>query len=155
MLSRRCRLSGCAGALLYAFPTHQNACAMSWARCTTWASSRLENSLRNFSALTQGDVIGLYYNDKTYTLQVLETHPGGQPICIHETDLEVDVSRSALLGRTRTSLSLGGLCAPHRICRTHEVILLYDTQIYRKAAECVSTRAHDTLGGHVASASTH
>lgn len=50
----------------------------------------LENALRHFSALTLGDKIAIYYNDKIYELLVLETKPNSNAIEIHETDLEVD-----------------------------------------------------------------
>ncbi|EPZ34411.1 UFD1-domain-containing protein [Rozella allomycis CSF55] len=50
----------------------------------------LENSLRNFAALTQGDIISILYNQTVYELLLLEVQPSGSGICIHETDLEVD-----------------------------------------------------------------
>ncbi|KAJ1924984.1 ubiquitin fusion degradation protein [Tieghemiomyces parasiticus] len=50
----------------------------------------LENSLRNFSTLTEGDIITISYNDKQYGIRVLETRPSGRGISIVETDLEVD-----------------------------------------------------------------
>ncbi|RIA86831.1 ubiquitin fusion degradation protein UFD1 [Glomus cerebriforme] len=56
----------------------------------------LENSFRNFSTLTQGDVIQIYYNNKTYEIMVLEVRSLESPnnpsigISIVETDLEVD-----------------------------------------------------------------
>jgi len=49
----------------------------------------LERSLRNFTCLTQGDVIVLYYNDRNYYLTVLETKPA-KAISIVETDISVD-----------------------------------------------------------------
>jgi hypothetical protein len=50
----------------------------------------LEQALRNFSTLTQGDIITIKYNHKLYDIQVLETKPEGKGISIVETDLEVD-----------------------------------------------------------------
>ncbi|KAF7344023.1 Ubiquitin fusion degradation protein I [Mycena venus] len=50
----------------------------------------LEQNLRNFSALTQGDIIELNYNDIPFGLLVMETKPGGEGISIRDTDLEVD-----------------------------------------------------------------
>jgi len=52
----------------------------------------MENRFRNFSALTQGDVIKLEYNNKNYYLSIIEVRPS-QPynaISIIETDVEVD-----------------------------------------------------------------
>ncbi|KAJ7063392.1 ubiquitin fusion degradation protein I [Mycena amicta] len=50
----------------------------------------LEQALRNFSTLTQGDIIEIKYNDIVFGLLVMETKPGGEGIQIHDTDLEVD-----------------------------------------------------------------
>ncbi|GJJ69917.1 ubiquitin fusion degradation protein 1 [Entomortierella parvispora] len=50
----------------------------------------LENALRNFSTLTQGDNIEISYNDKIYGILVMEIKPPGVGISIVETDLEVD-----------------------------------------------------------------
>ncbi|KAI8325146.1 UFD1-domain-containing protein [Martensiomyces pterosporus] len=50
----------------------------------------LENALRNFSALTVGDIIAIEYNDKIYKMGVLEIKPEASAINIVETDLSVD-----------------------------------------------------------------
>jgi ubiquitin fusion degradation protein 1 len=50
----------------------------------------LEQALRNFSALTQGDIIEISYNSIIFGLLVMETLPGGEGISILDTDLEVD-----------------------------------------------------------------
>lgn len=55
----------------------------------------LENAFRNFSTLTQGDLIQINYNNKIYEILVLEVRPGNNEpgnngISIVETDLEVD-----------------------------------------------------------------
>src|ERR1700722_3758366 len=50
----------------------------------------LEQALRNFSALTQGDIIEISYNSIIFGLLVMETKPGGEGISILDTDLEVD-----------------------------------------------------------------
>ncbi|RHZ47185.1 hypothetical protein Glove_587g10 [Diversispora epigaea] len=50
----------------------------------------LENALRNFATLTQGDIIQINYNNKIYEILVLETKPSNNGISIVETDLEVD-----------------------------------------------------------------
>ncbi|KAF8610688.1 UFD1-domain-containing protein [Ceratobasidium sp. AG-I] len=56
----------------------------------------LESSLRNFSALTQGDIFEIQYNMLTFSFLIMEVKPdqsnaGGAPgIDIIDTDLEVD-----------------------------------------------------------------
>ncbi|KAL4077147.1 ubiquitin fusion degradation protein UFD1-domain-containing protein [Scleroderma yunnanense] len=50
----------------------------------------LEQALRNFSALTQGDIIEIHYNSMVFGFLVMETVPGGAGICVLDTDLEVD-----------------------------------------------------------------
>ncbi|KAH8116835.1 UFD1-domain-containing protein [Phellopilus nigrolimitatus] len=50
----------------------------------------LEHALRNFSALTQGDIIEISYNSIIFDLLIMETQPGGEGISIVDTDLEVD-----------------------------------------------------------------
>ena len=52
--------------------------------------SSLEQALRNFSALTQGDIIEISYNTIVFGLLVMETKPGGEGISVLDTDLEVD-----------------------------------------------------------------
>jgi len=49
----------------------------------------LENALRNFACLTQGDVVAIKYNDKEYELCVLEIKPG-TAVSIIECDMNVD-----------------------------------------------------------------
>lgn len=46
--------------------------------------------MRNFSALTQGDIIDISYNSIVFSLLVMETKPGGEGISVLNTDLEVD-----------------------------------------------------------------
>ncbi|KAI0333482.1 ubiquitin fusion degradation protein I [Cubamyces sp. BRFM 1775] len=50
----------------------------------------LEQALRNFSALTQGDIIEISYNSIVFGLLVMETQPGNEGISVLDTDLEVD-----------------------------------------------------------------
>lgn len=52
----------------------------------------LENALRNFSTLTQGDIIQINYNHRVYEILVMEVRPSHSTlgISIVETDLEVD-----------------------------------------------------------------
>ncbi|GLB34864.1 putative ubiquitin fusion degradation protein UFD1 [Lyophyllum shimeji] len=50
----------------------------------------LEQALRNFSCLTQGDIIEIIYNSIVFGLLVMETTPGGEGISVLDTDLEVD-----------------------------------------------------------------
>jgi len=49
----------------------------------------LENRLRNFAALTQGDVIKIEYNKKNYYLSIVEVKPASA-VSIIETDLQLD-----------------------------------------------------------------
>lgn len=48
----------------------------------------LENALRNFACLTNGDLIAIKYNSKVYELCVLETRPGNA-VSIIECDMNV------------------------------------------------------------------
>jgi ubiquitin fusion degradation protein 1 len=50
----------------------------------------LEQALRNFTALTQGDMIEISYNSITFQLLIMEILPEGPAISILDTDLEVD-----------------------------------------------------------------
>ncbi|KAG1756620.1 UFD1-domain-containing protein [Suillus paluster] len=50
----------------------------------------LEQALRNFTALTQGDIVEIYYNSIIFGFLVMETTPGGGGISVLDTDLEVD-----------------------------------------------------------------
>ncbi|KAJ3415981.1 ubiquitin fusion degradation protein [Chytridiales sp. JEL 0842] len=50
----------------------------------------LEKAIGNFSALTQGDIISIKYNNRTYDILIMEAKPGGKGISVVETDLEVD-----------------------------------------------------------------
>jgi ubiquitin fusion degradation protein 1 len=51
---------------------------------------RLEQALRNFTVLTQGDIIEISYNTIVFGLLVMEAVPGGEGISVLDTDLEVD-----------------------------------------------------------------
>jgi hypothetical protein len=50
----------------------------------------LEVALRNFSALTQGDIIEIVYNSIVFGMLVMEAQPGGEGISVLDVDLEVD-----------------------------------------------------------------
>ncbi|EIM89844.1 ubiquitin fusion degradation protein I [Stereum hirsutum FP-91666 SS1] len=50
----------------------------------------LEQALRNFTCLTQGDIIEISYNSIVFGLLVMEASPGGEGISVLDTDLEVD-----------------------------------------------------------------
>ncbi|KAF8136734.1 UFD1-domain-containing protein [Boletus edulis] len=50
----------------------------------------LEQALRNFTALTQGDIIEICYNSMIFGFLVMEATPEGSGICVLDTDLEVD-----------------------------------------------------------------
>jgi len=49
----------------------------------------LENALRNFACLTEGEIISVMYNGKSYELRILETQPG-RAVSIIECDMDVD-----------------------------------------------------------------
>ena len=49
----------------------------------------LEHALRNFSCITEGDIIQIPYNDKNYSLKLCKVEPG-TAACIIETDCNVD-----------------------------------------------------------------
>lgn len=59
----------------------------------------MENALRNFSTLTQRDVIQINYNKKIYEIMVLEVKPidSHSGISIVETDLEVKIDKKKIL----------------------------------------------------------
>jgi len=53
----------------------------------------LENRLRNYSALTQGDIIRIEYNKNWYDIAVIEVkplRPGSNAVSIVETDVQLD-----------------------------------------------------------------
>ncbi|TFK55083.1 ubiquitin fusion degradation protein I [Heliocybe sulcata] len=50
----------------------------------------LEKSLRNFTCLTQGDIIEIQYNSIVFGFLIMETRPGNAGISVLNTDLEVD-----------------------------------------------------------------
>jgi ubiquitin fusion degradation protein 1 len=50
----------------------------------------LEQALRQYSTVTQGDIIPINYNNKIYRLLCAEVKPGNRGVSIVETDLEVD-----------------------------------------------------------------
>jgi ubiquitin fusion degradation protein 1 len=51
---------------------------------------RLEQAVRNFTVITQGDIIEISYNSIVFGLLVMEAVPGGEGISLLDTDLEVD-----------------------------------------------------------------
>ena len=56
------------------------------------ALGRLENALRQYSTLTQNDIISIHYNQKIYKLLCMEIKPDSsrnKGISIIETDLSV------------------------------------------------------------------
>lgn len=54
-----------------------------------YLSFRLENALRDYSCLTQGETIIVEFNKRRYELEILETRPKPAIMTI-ETDIEVD-----------------------------------------------------------------
>ncbi|GJJ12602.1 hypothetical protein Clacol_006845 [Clathrus columnatus] len=57
---------------------------------TNRISDRLEQALRHFTCLTQGDMIEISYNSITFQILIMEILPEGPAISILDTDLEVD-----------------------------------------------------------------
>ncbi|KAJ1473444.1 ubiquitin fusion degradation protein UFD1-domain-containing protein [Baffinella frigidus] len=56
----------------------------------------LENTLRNFSALTKGSTIRIFYNTKQYDIDVVDIQPrDGGAISIVDTDVNVDFDAPA------------------------------------------------------------
>lgn len=51
--------------------------------------NRLEQAFRNFSVLTQGDMIEIVYNSLVFELLILEAQPSGEGISLLNVDLEV------------------------------------------------------------------
>lgn len=51
----------------------------------------LEQALRNFSTLTQGDMIEIVYNSMVFEILIMEIKPEGAGISLIDTDLEVCV----------------------------------------------------------------
>eukprot|EP00923_Selenidium_pygospionis_P035004 GHVN01060978.1.p1 GENE.GHVN01060978.1~~GHVN01060978.1.p1 ORF type:complete len:260 (-),score=37.32 GHVN01060978.1:544-1323(-) len=49
----------------------------------------LEQALRNFAALTKGDIINIEHIDKTFNIEIIECRPAAA-ISVIETDVEVD-----------------------------------------------------------------
>ena len=49
----------------------------------------MEQALRNFSTLTQGDIIEIVYNSIVFELLIMEMKPEGPGINVLDTDLEV------------------------------------------------------------------
>lgn len=74
----------------------------------------LENALRNFACLTNGDLIAIKYNSKIYELCVLETKPGNA-VSIIECDMNVSVNSF------RIELKL-----VHRSCVSIKVVSSFD-----------------------------
>lgn len=46
--------------------------------------------MRNYTALTQGDIVEISYNSIVFGLLVMEASPGGEGVSVLDTDLEVD-----------------------------------------------------------------
>lgn len=81
----------------------------------------LENALRNFTTLTVGDIFQISYNDKVFSIKVLEAKPQSEhnSICVVETDLEVDfappvgyVEPSATGTPSSSSVPSRAICTP-------------------------------------------
>ncbi|ELP91015.1 ubiquitin fusion degradation protein, putative [Entamoeba invadens IP1] len=56
----------------------------------------MERELRNYSAMTVGDVISIGFNSKEYELEVAECKPATRAVSIVETDVAVDFDGNSL-----------------------------------------------------------
>lgn len=72
----------------------------------TFLYDSLEQALRNFTCLTQGDMIEISYNSITFQLLIMDILPDGPAISILDTDLEVDFAPPKGYGWCPNSFSL-------------------------------------------------
>ncbi|KAI0647302.1 UFD1-domain-containing protein [Trametes meyenii] len=100
----------------------------------------LEQALRNFSALTQGDIIEISYNSIVFGLLVMETHPGGEGICVLDTDLEVDFAAPV------------GYVEPERPKATPQATMASKLNIDLSSSTPGSSRPSSSMGGAFAGA---
>lgn len=100
----------------------------------------LEQALRNFTALTQGDIIDISYNSIIFGLLVMETTPGGEGISIIDTDLEVDFAPPV------------GYVEPERPKATPQPTMASKLNIDLSSQTPGSSRPASALGGNFANA---
>jgi ubiquitin fusion degradation protein 1 len=98
----------------------------------------LEQALRNFSALTQGDIIEISYNSIKFGLLVMETTPGGEGISVLDTDLEVDFAAPV------------GYVEPERPKAAPPATMASKLKIDLNSASPESSRPASSLGGFTA-----
>jgi ubiquitin fusion degradation protein 1 len=102
----------------------------------------LEQALRNFSALTQGDIIEISYNSIIFSLLIMETKPGGEGISILDTDLEVDFAAPV------------GYVEPERPKAAPPATMASKLKIDLNSSSPGSSRPGSSLSGGFAGAST-
>lgn len=102
----------------------------------------LEQALRNFSCLTQGDIIEICYNSIVFGLLVMETTPGGEGISILDTDLEVDFAPPL------------GYVEPERLKAPAPATMAEKLKIDLNSSSPGSSRPGSSLSGGFAGAST-
>jgi ubiquitin fusion degradation protein 1 len=100
----------------------------------------LEQALRNFTALTQGDIIEISYNSIIFGLLVMETTPGGEGISILDTDLEVDFAPPV------------GYVEPERRKATPQPTMASKLNIDLSSQTPGSSRPASSMGGNFANA---
>lgn len=104
--------------------------------------ARLEQVLRNFTALTQGDIIEISYNSIVFGLLVMETMPGGGGISVIDTDLEVDFAAPV------------GYVEPERPKAAAPVTMASRLKIDLSSSSPGSSRPASSLGGGFTAAGT-
>jgi ubiquitin fusion degradation protein 1 len=102
----------------------------------------LEQALRNFTVLTQGDIIEISYNSIIFGLLVMETTPGGEGISILDTDLEVDFAPPV------------GYVEPERRKATPQPTMASKLNIDLSSQTPGSSRPASSMGGNFANAAT-
>ncbi|RDB20960.1 Ubiquitin fusion degradation protein 1 [Hypsizygus marmoreus] len=102
----------------------------------------LEQALRNFSALTQGDIIEICYNSIVFSLLIMETSPGGEGISVVDTDLEVDFAAPV------------GYVEPERPKAAPPVTMASKLKIDLSSSSPGSSRPGSSLSGGFAGTST-
>lgn len=106
------------------------------------SDARLEQALRNFSSLTQGDIIEIRYNSIVFGLLVMEARPGNSGICVVDTDLEVDFAAPV------------GYVEPERPKALPPTTMASKLKIDLNSSSPGSSRPGSSLGGGFAGMST-
>ncbi|EPQ58304.1 UFD1-domain-containing protein [Gloeophyllum trabeum ATCC 11539] len=102
----------------------------------------LEMALRNFTCLTQGDMIEIVYNSIVFGFLIMETRPGNAGISVLDTDLEVDFATPV------------GYKEPERPKAAPPPTMASKLKIDLNSASPGSSRPASSLGGAFAETST-